>query len=280
MDPIASPSTAWTRRLVAWGVILNVLVVSLPGVGQAADSDRAFKPWGKDRLFDPLRDGERNAPVGDDAFSRMHLGWGDLAWGVGAFTLNIGLDKVHHLTPDRSFTPPALDREMRALARISDVGAADTASTVLRDALELGALTAPMIGNWHIGPSEVNAGVVGLEALLTTAAITTAAKHAAGRLRPDEYAGARPAVGASFFSGHTSSAFAAATMLTIDAYQYKWLSDDTRWLVPALSYGLAGSVGYLRMAADRHWGTDVLTGAAVGTLSAWLVYKLRTDWLN
>src|SRR4029077_11064630 len=38
--------------------------------------------------------------------------------------------------------------------------------------------------------------------------------------------------------------------------------------------GLAGSTGYLRVAADRHFLTDVLVGAAVGTAVGTLMPRL------
>jgi membrane-associated phospholipid phosphatase len=34
---------------------------------------------------------------------------------------------------------------------------------------------------------------------------------------------------------------------------------------------LASAVGYLRVAGDQHWATDVLAGAAVGGLVGWAV---------
>lgn len=65
----------------------------------------------------------------------------------------------------------------------------------------------------------------------------------------------------SFFSGHTTAAFALAassgTVATLRHY---------RWAPWVWAQGLAIGVasGYLRIAADRHYLTDVLTGAAMG----------------
>ena len=39
---------------------------------------------------------------------------------------------------------------------------------------------------------------------------------------------------------------------------------DTPW-VQITSYGLAGMVGYARLNNNRHWPSDVLAGAAIGT---------------
>jgi hypothetical protein len=69
----------------------------------------------------------------------------------------------------------------------------------------------------------------------------------------------------SFPSGHTTQAFAAATFLN-EEYQdrYKWM--------PYASYGLASSVGLLRVANNKHFISDVLVGAGLGILSMKVAY--------
>jgi membrane-associated phospholipid phosphatase len=37
----------------------------------------------------------------------------------------------------------------------------------------------------------------------------------------------------------------------------------------------AGTVGYLRFAAGRHYPTDILAGALIGSLVGWLVPQLH-----
>lgn len=64
----------------------------------------------------------------------------------------------------------------------------------------------------------------------------------------------------SFPSGHTAQAFAAATFLS---EEYK---DRFRWM-PYAAYGLASTVGMMRIANNRHYVSDVLVGAAIGILS-------------
>ena len=66
-------------------------------------------------------------------------------------------------------------------------------------------------------------------------------------------------------------------MLTLYAYEYDWLDDSLRWIVPASAYLAALSTGYFRIAGDRHWLSDVLVGALVGTGASYLVFALRTD---
>lgn len=69
----------------------------------------------------------------------------------------------------------------------------------------------------------------------------------------------------SFPSGHTAQAFAAATFLS---EEYK---DKFEWM-PYVAYGIAGTVGTLRMANNKHYISDVLIGAGLGILSMKMSY--------
>lgn len=67
----------------------------------------------------------------------------------------------------------------------------------------------------------------------------------------------------SFPSGHTTVAFAAATVY---AMEYK-----DKPLVPILAYSAASLIGLSRITENKHWVTDVVTGAALGYLTGRLV---------
>lgn len=73
----------------------------------------------------------------------------------------------------------------------------------------------------------------------------------------------------SFPSGHTSSAFAVATSLSLCF---------PKWYVIAPSFLWACSVGYSRMHLGVHYPSDVLVGALIGSASAFLGYKTQ-QWL-
>lgn len=66
----------------------------------------------------------------------------------------------------------------------------------------------------------------------------------------------------SFFSGHTTWAFALATAGGTVASMRGY---DLAPLVWAIGLPLATLTGYLRVAADKHYFTDVIVGAAVGS---------------
>lgn len=74
----------------------------------------------------------------------------------------------------------------------------------------------------------------------------------------------------SFPSGHTSSAFATATSLSLNF---------PKWYVIVPSYLWAGTVGYSRMYLGVHYPGDVLGGMITGAGSAFLTFKLN-KWLQ
>jgi membrane-associated phospholipid phosphatase len=76
--------------------------------------------------------------------------------------------------------------------------------------------------------------------------------------------------GPSFPSGHTSGAFATATILSLEY---------PKWYVIAPSFLWAGTVGYSRMYLGVHYPSDVLGGMIVGAGSAYLSYKAN-KWLT
>jgi hypothetical protein len=90
-----------------------------------------------------------------------------------------------------------------------------------------------------------------VEALGLTAGITSVIKRTARRQRPS-------GGDFSFPSGHTSSAFASATLIDLNSGIYGG--------IPA--YALATATGLSRVDTGAHYPSDVLAGAAIGTLVA------------
>lgn len=71
----------------------------------------------------------------------------------------------------------------------------------------------------------------------------------------------------SFFSGHTATTFAAASLTCMHhAHFALYESSAADAITCASAYAVATATGYLRIAADKHYATDVLTGAGYGTL--------------
>jgi membrane-associated phospholipid phosphatase len=133
---------------------------------------------------------------------------------------------------------------------------------------------------WIIAGTPVAMGTVGIikrnesltrNAIVVSAAtvlnmgVTVALKYSANRSRPFvTYPDIRKKSGAaspSFPSGHTSGAFATATIISIEY---------PRWYVIVPAYTWASLVGFSRMDLGVHYPSDVLAGAAIGTGCAWL----------
>jgi membrane-associated phospholipid phosphatase len=82
------------------------------------------------------------------------------------------------------------------------------------------------------------------------------AKLGIGRERPDM------SDNMSFPSGHTTTAFSVAVSAGMVARMRGYRSEPYVWLS---GMALATTSGYLRIAANKHWFTDTLSGAFLGT---------------
>ena len=116
------------------------------------------------------------------------------------------------------------------------------------------------------------------QAYITAGALESVMKYVSGRTRPSFYdasAEAEPKflgpfsktattssgkkIYSSFPSGHTTVAFAAATVF---ASEYR-----DKPIVPIIAYSAATLIGISRITENKHWSTDVFVGAAVGFLA-------------
>jgi membrane-associated phospholipid phosphatase len=74
----------------------------------------------------------------------------------------------------------------------------------------------------------------------------------------------------SFPSGHTTAAFAFASTLTRET-QFWW--PHATWYIGTVFYGGASLIGLSRMYNNQHWASDVMSGAAIGTIVGLKVVK-------
>lgn len=93
------------------------------------------------------------------------------------------------------------------------------------------------------------------------ASVVQSMKHTTNVMRPDG------SDNHSFPSGHTATAFMTATMLT---KEYGHISP---WIGIG-AYTFATSTGLMRIANNKHWLSDVLTGAGIGIISTEVGYYL------
>jgi membrane-associated phospholipid phosphatase len=182
-----------------------------------------------------------------------------------------------------------VDRQGDAWARRPGVQANTTLDALSRIGDNAGSVAAVAVGPvaWLLGRTRHDSGtaVLGLrttEAVSVSVATIAVIKVFAGRSRPFASADHRPShwdllggfrtdSARSFASGHTAAAAAAAMALSVE-----WRRQGTRgWqtvgppLVGALATITAGS----RVRDRQHWLSDVVSGAAIGVVSATVVRR-------
>jgi membrane-associated phospholipid phosphatase len=124
-------------------------------------------------------------------------------------------------------------------------------------------------------PDVADLGWHGTEAILIASATTSVLKGVLGRARPYATADTNPTdfklLGGfsrrsrqSFPSGHSTTAFAAASAVTAEVSRM-W--PEYTWIVGPALYTGATAVGISRMYHDQHWASDVVLGAAIGTFA-------------
>jgi membrane-associated phospholipid phosphatase len=224
--------------------------------------------------------GEDQGPHKETAPRRDELTYDvrvDLPLTLAAGALWLGSDLVgDHFAPDgcRWCASNGLDDAFRDAFHWENTGAAHDASNVLAyvalPAAEVGLLALAAWRDGRRGELAGNVLVVG-EAVAISGVLGQLVKYTVGRERP--YVHALPPAeksatddpgdnNLSFYSAHTSFAFALATAAGSVATLRGYRMAPAIW---AVGTAAALTIGYLRIAADRHYFTDVVTGAAVGT---------------
>jgi PAP2 superfamily protein len=170
----------------------------------------------------------------------------------------IGREVQRHRTAQsdsfaRTVTPFGGGRALQLSVAMIIAGAA-TRQTQLRD-----------IGRDSFEAEEIAAGI-----------ITPLLKRGFGRARPnqdemlshdfDPWSGQE-----SFPSGHATNTFALASVIA---------ARSNGWIAPTIAYATATSVALARMNDNAHWASDVVAGAAIGTVTGRFLVRrhLRQRW--
>ena len=136
-------------------------------------------------------------------------------------------------------------------------------------------------GRYANHPGIEDLGWHGTEAVLVGSGVTGLLKGLLGRSRPYVTADTNPRDfmfgkgfsgedRSSFPSGHTTTAFAAAASVTSEVHRM-W--PRYTWYVAPVMYGGATLVGLSRMYHNKHWASDVVLGAGIGTFSGLKVVR-------
>jgi len=222
-------------------VLFIVLVILVPGCGTLDNGSL----WGQNATLTPSLVRVKSAIV---SAAKHPATWSPL---LGATILSVGnLD-------ERISEKLAEDNPVFGSRR-----SADDASDVLRDSLvasvALTALVMPDGDNTKEHAINKTKGlIVEMVAVKSTDLVTNGIKDLAGRERPNR------ANDKSFPSGHTSRAFAAAS-LTSKNLESLYLDETVENGIRIGVYSIASATAWARVEAEVHYPTDVLAGAALG----------------
>ena len=165
-----------------------------------------------------------------------------------------------------AFDRPAIGNKSAVAKSLSDI----TVATVIIGPLAIDALVLRRSRPW------LDDAVVFGQTLVVNGALVTAAKFIVQRPLPRTYAGdsslmKRPEGYRSFYSGHTSLVFAglAATAMTI---RLRYGEKTWPWVLTGV---LGTSVAIERVADGRHFPSDVIVGAVMGT-----AVGIAVPWLH
>lgn len=254
-------------RRQAWWVAFALTLVSITsssGFSRTAHADVLSASAGDDERTDRAR--------------LLHTGI-TAALGAAYLTIEFGLNR--QLSPEQCHwcAPTRFDVAARDALRWRDTSAADTLSNWTGYVLAPVAATGlTMLGSegrgWRRRFDDV---VPVIQSAIVVSLLQHVAKLSAARQRPYAHYATPGELGpsvendVSFWSGHTSLAFSLAVSSGVVVSTRGYRLAPVVW---ATGLTLAAATGYLRIAADRHYATDVLVGAAMGSLVGYAWPKL------
>jgi membrane-associated phospholipid phosphatase len=214
------------------------------------------------------------AQVQDTISHRTPLFQGKDALLLGAFALGTGLvAPIDRQVASRLQNPYTQENRFLKTAATGFRLLGDPGSIVLGSGLYL-------IGRADGQRRVQSLGLHSVESILLASAIGTGIKLTAGRQRPyadtanpynfQLWRGFADDKYRSFPSGHTTAAFAFASTVTRES-QFWW--PHATWYVGTVFYGGATLIGLSRIYNNMHWASDVMTGAAIGTIVGLKVVK-------
>ena len=170
-----------------------------------------------------------------------------------------------------AFDRPATYNYSKSISRISDV-------LVGLNAAAAGML---LLSDTQVRKDWPTLGIMSLETALWVTALPGLVKGQVKRIRPYVYNPQAPwpdktaaEARRSFFSGHTTTAFATAVFVSTVHGDYFPRSGWKPYIWSG-SLLVASTIGYLRFQSGKHFPTDILAGAAVGSAIGYLVPLLH-----
>src|SRR5712671_1268715 len=219
------------------------------------DDTERLKPLGRKLLLNILLDQEQifTSPF---RMNRHNAPW----WILSAAT-TAGLIAADRHIAD-SFENS--NGQVRWGGRISNIGASYTLIPIVAGSYAYGV--------WRDNAKAREVGVLGTETLLDGLIVAGILKEVTRRNRPDEKdPGKFWGGGTSFPSGHAIQVWSIASLL---AHEY-----HDKPIVGIAAYSLAGVVSAARVAARKHFASDVVTGGTMGWFIGRYVYQTHMSHL-
>jgi membrane-associated phospholipid phosphatase len=208
----------------------------------------------------------------------------DLVLGAAALGVFATPFFVHNEPAD---IPTDLDKENINMLDRSLIFSYNKSLDTISDYSVYGLLLLPALslaGNIKDPKAWLTYGIMYAEAFCLTFGTKDLLKNAIIRYRPYVYSGGTPDgmmtdYYNSFPSGSTALAFLSAGFLSAS---FSAAYPDSKWKIPVITgaYTLAAGVAACRIVSGSHFLTDVLTGAAIGSLYGWVIpilHKRQSD---
>jgi membrane-associated phospholipid phosphatase len=226
----------------------------------------------RDRIFYP-GDTERLKPLGrklllnilldqEEIFtSPFHMNRQNAKWWLLSAATTAGLIAADHRIANAFENSRG---QVRWGGRISHIGASYTLVPIVAGYYGYGV--------WRDHAKAREIGVLGTESLLDSLIVAGILKEATRRRRPDEKEpGEFWEGGTSFPSGHAIQVWSIASLL---AHEYKH-----KPIVQVTAYSLASIVSASRIAAQKHFASDVVVGGTMGWFIGRYVYETHMSHL-
>jgi membrane-associated phospholipid phosphatase len=221
------------------------------------------------------------APEPQKKLTQLSYDWtvdGIVTGGLAASTIALLLlDKGLAPLDCKWCVPGTIDGNLAMSVAWSSPTTANTISNVLQYAVPVGVMGFGLVQAYRFGDPAAGWSSVLLITEATSLAMLTnvIVKYTTGRARPyvwkgnpDLYPATVSDANVSFFGGHTTFVFA-----VVVSGSTLFFMQDIPGAPYVLGIGLAVAsfTAYLRMAADKHYLSDTLVGAGVGSLIGWAV---------
>ena len=224
---------------------------------------------------------EAPAPASPQKLTKLSYDWtvdGIVTGGLAVSTLTLLLLNDQLAPLDCKWCVPGpIDGDISRSVLWSNPTAANTVSNVMQFAIPVGVMGFGLLqGYLHDDPAAGWSSVLLITEATSLAMLTNViVKYTTGRARPyvwqgnaDLYPATISDANVSFFGGHTTFVF--AVVVSGSTLFFMQGMPGAPWV---LGVGLAAAsfTAYLRMAAGKHYLSDTLVGAGVGSLIGWAV---------